>query len=513
MIINKFFQFILSGLLLCFMTSCQEHQIYKPTVFPTQIILNNQTRPQLPKQTPEIGQIYQFSHYPISTTTLANGLSVYHIQTHHLTNSTTLYALSFIKNEQYPQVLNDLFLNWNSLLIDPTNAKKKPQRLSTLAANAGAIIQNFSINKISGKYLLALKKDSDSILYLLSHLVTGLYFTDQELKLVKQNIAMMKQTDSISGHYLTWQLFKKTTFPESSSNLMTPTPALYQKQRQQASLIQFKQFVKNSLRPENAILILLSPVSLKSLKPRIEHYFSKWHNAKQTRIKNDTPRLNPNSPQHFKTEEFLAIERAGSTQVDIRIGFWPQRLTNKQLQSLRVLSELLAGGGLASRMTYDLREKKGLTYFISSSIAQFGNLQSLQFISSTEPHKLPALLGGMEQHIQSALNENITRAEFKAIKQRLVIKMQRNLLSDFQQLGQIVKLVADENNEADKISDLASQSLLLAQLRYADFLKALQQLKLIPRVTLLAGDKNQLQHHLCNYKSDCKIHWYNKELK
>ncbi len=509
---STIFKFIIIYLALMLVTACQSTANYKKTLLPEEIILNNQTQTDLPDEAPEITAVNHYPRYPVTHIQLINGINVYYIQTHHLINTSTLYALAFKRDGQYPRVLNDLFLNWNALLLDTSYSEAKPQRLSILAENTGATLRNFSMNKIYGKYLLALNEDSEAILYLLGHLVTGLHFSSQELQRVKLNLGVSKRVESVSGHNLTWQLFKKLSLPDTASNLTTPDPALYRKQRQQATLSQFRQFVNNSLLPEKASLIILSPRPFNKIQPLLEQYFSQWRGKAKHLPNKNSSTLEAKNSDNFNNEVFWAIKRDASTQVDIRIGFWPQSLTNKEHQSLKILSELLAGGGLASRMTHDLRENKGLTYFISSSIARFSTLDSLQFVSSTEPHKLPALLEGMKRHIQTTLHSSITQTEFRAIKKRLIVKAQRNLLTDYQQLGQMLQLLADNSSTGNKIQDLAVQSQLLEQLSYQDFQKALTRLRSIPQITLLAGDKESLKHHLCKYYTKCKIHWYNNEL-
>ncbi len=481
---------------------------FKQTLLPEQIIFNDQVQPELSDSAPGIETLASFPHYPINKTTLKNGLTVYLIKPQSTINTTALFALIFTKNERYSPVMNDLVLQWNSASFLTNKNRKITTRISIIAENSGATIKSFSLNKVTGWYLQALPEKAENILYLLSQLVTGLNYSDEELQLAKQKLAVTKRADSVSGHNLTWQLFKKITLPQDLSNLTTPNPEKYRQLRRDITLLNLKNFVENSLIPAKASLIIISAQPRQTILPLIEKYFSHWASKINPNTATLPGTLKPKDSFIQQPQKFFAVERTGSTQVDLRTAFWPENYSSAQIQSLKVLRELLAGSGLASRMTNDLREKKGLTYFISAPLNKFANLQSLQFVSSTEPYKLPALLQGMQQHIQAALNTGITKKEFTALKTRLMIKYQRKLLTDFQKLLQLIKIIGDRNNTAD----LSAESQALASLRYEQFQQTLARLQSVPLITLLAGDKKAITHHLCEYYTKCKIIWYNKDL-
>ncbi len=88
--------------------------------------------------------------------------------------------------------------------------------------------------------------------------------------------------------------------------------------------------------------------------------------------------------------------------------------------AMTVGNYILGGGGFSSRLMNEVREKRGLTYGVSSSFQTL--VQPGPFIIglSTEKSQVDEALSVVDQTLKTFLNEGPTAAEMKAAKSHLV---------------------------------------------------------------------------------------------
>ena len=112
--------------------------------------------------------------------------------------------------------------------------------------------------------------------------------------------------------------------------------------------------------PQNTVLAISGDVRAETLIPKLRQALAEW-----TRT-DDTVKPQPAPPAATETKVFL-VDRPGSVQTTLLMGNLAIDRKNPDYPALVVLNEVL-GAGSASRLFLNLREEKGYTYGVYSSV-------------------------------------------------------------------------------------------------------------------------------------------------
>ena len=117
------------------------------------------------------------------------------------------------------------------------------------------------------------------------------------------------------------------------------------------------------LRPDSARITVVGDTTLAQLLPLLEAAFGKWHAPATPK-----PVKNLGAPIPAARPRILLIDRPGSPQSVIYAGrVLPVTGRDANLEPLDLANEVL-GGGFLSRLNLDLREDKGWSYGVSSTV-------------------------------------------------------------------------------------------------------------------------------------------------
>jgi zinc protease len=112
--------------------------------------------------------------------------------------------------------------------------------------------------------------------------------------------------------------------------------------------------------PQNTILAISGDVHAETLIPKLRQWLSEWQRTKEV-VKF------PPGPSPAQKEKIFLVDRPGSVQTTLLMGNLAIDRTNPDYPALMVLNEVL-GAGSASRLFLNLREEKGYTYGVYSSV-------------------------------------------------------------------------------------------------------------------------------------------------
>jgi zinc protease len=112
--------------------------------------------------------------------------------------------------------------------------------------------------------------------------------------------------------------------------------------------------------PQNTILAISGDVHAKTLIPKLRRWLAEWQ-------KSQVPVKLPVGPAPADKEKIFLIDRPGSVQTTLLMGNLAIDRTNPDYPALVVMNEIL-GAGSASRLFLNLREEKGYTYGVYSSV-------------------------------------------------------------------------------------------------------------------------------------------------
>lgn len=246
----------------------------------------------------------------------------------------------------------------NRMLLEGTSSYSSAE-LSNAIEFYGATIQLRAKNNHAEVVLYTLTKHLPALLPLLKEIVTAATFPENELQTVVQNIKRFLLVQQEKVEAIADDIFKAKLFGETH-------PYGYPNKAEDFDVLSVEQlqyFYKKHYSADNCAIYLAGKFSDKDLQAIAQHFDgSDWQNGH--RVADIECPIAPFVPeQHF-------IEKKDAVQAAIRIGCPLFNKTHPDYQGLFVLNTLL-GGFFGSRLMGNIREEKGYTYGIYSSLTSF----------------------------------------------------------------------------------------------------------------------------------------------
>jgi len=132
----------------------------------------------------------------------------------------------------------------------------------------------------------------------------------------------------------------------------------------------------------------------------------------------DTLKYNKFEANQIKPEVLLKTKK--TEQVHIAVGFRTIKLEHPDKYPLDVLATIL-GGGMSSRLFHQVREKRGLGYYISTSADSYQDVGSIVSMAGIDPKRVKeAILVILEEHRKIAdRRSHVAKEELKKAKEYL----------------------------------------------------------------------------------------------
>jgi len=181
----------------------------------------------------------------------------------------------------------------------------------------------------------------------------------------------------------------------------------------------FTEYIDELYHPNNAVVVLAGGFELakseklkaKSYLDYIEEKFGKWENKKTLGAKGYTG---------VQKEPILHIHHKKTEQVHLCIGFKTFSFTDERKYALQVLAAVL-GGGMSSRLFMQVRERRGLCYYISTGRELYkdtGSIVTQAGIRNDKAKIQEAINVILEEHMKIVKGE-ITDEEIEKAKELL----------------------------------------------------------------------------------------------
>lgn len=184
-----------------------------------------------------------------------------------------------------------------------------------------------------------------------------------------------------------------------------------------------KEIIKNTTRGDfvsymeslysagNMVLIVAGGINSENVVKLAEKYFSQMP-------KFDTLRYNKAVINQKKSQVFVKTKK--TEQVHLALGFRTVQFNNPERYPLEILASIL-GGGMSSRLFHEVREKRGLAYYVSSSSDLYSDTGSFVTWAGVDPIKAKdAISIILEEHSKISKNKsNISETELKKVKEYL----------------------------------------------------------------------------------------------
>jgi zinc protease len=345
------------------------------------------------------------------TFTLKNGLQVFVVENHKLPRIQFSLRL---KNDQLFQGEKEGYVSMAETLMGTGTKTKTKAQLDEETDFIGATLNTGG----NGIFASSLSKHSTKLLDLMTDVLFNPSFPPEEMEKLKtqtlSGIAASKDDpNSIAGNVRNALLYG----PQHPYGLFTT-----EKSVGSITLDDCKNYYKTYYVPNNAYLIIVGDIDLKTAKSLTEKYFSKWA-AGEVKYPTYT------QPKEPAKTYVAMVDRPASVQSVINIAYPVDLMPGTQdAIKTRVTNQIL-GGGFSSRLMQNLREKHGYTYGARSQLSPDNLVGNFNASASVRNEVTDSSVFEFMSELKRMTNEPVTEQELMAAKAEISGAFGRSLES------------------------------------------------------------------------------------
>ncbi len=290
--------------------------------------------------------------------------------------------------------------------------------LGTSSRNAAAINEELdfmgaSLNASTNRdytvvNLRVLKKDLDKGLDLLADVLTAPVFPAEEVaKELKKTVAAVQAEDD-RPEEVAEKAFMRTLFRDG--------PYGHPVRGTKESLAgltreDIEKFYGEFYHPNNAVLTVVGDMNMQEVRSRLLPRLAAWKKAPIPEESLTTV--------YEKEKRTLKIDRHIS-QANVIIGEEGVSRENPDYYSLAVMNYILGGGGFASRLTEEIRNKRGLAYDVASVFDPGKYAGSFQIVLQTKNATAREAIALSQEQMERIRKEPVSDKELEGAKKYLV---------------------------------------------------------------------------------------------
>lgn len=171
----------------------------------------------------------------------------------------------------------------------------------------------------------------------------------------------------------------------------------------------FQKYMDSLYSADNMIVVVAGGVDEAKTLKEVEKYFSPMPKFKTAK---------PLAAKESQKKPMLHIKSKKTEQVHLALGVRTAGVESKDRVALSVLASIL-GGGMSSRLFDEVREKRGLAYYVRSSSDHYAEVGSFVSTAGIDPKRVPDALDVMmdQYRLVSKGHMHITKEELKKAKE------------------------------------------------------------------------------------------------
>lgn len=245
-------------------------------------------------------------------------------------------------------------------------SKKYPDSfvIASTIEGLGGVFNAFTSKDHTGYWIKSTNDHFVTLVDVLSDMILTPFLFEEEIKREKGVIVEELNLYEDTPYRKVGELFENLLYPDSPLGFdIGGTKSTVNKFTRDT----FTDYMKQLYHPKNATFVVAGSLNdVEKYKDIVEEKFSNWHDGKKADFekvveKQEKPQL---LLKHKKTE-----------QTHFVLGFRAYPFTDKRKYEVLLLAAIL-GGGMASRLFIEVRERRGLCYYVSTHREQYHDVGS-----------------------------------------------------------------------------------------------------------------------------------------
>jgi zinc protease len=256
--------------------------------------------------------------------------------------------------------------------------------------------------------LRTLKKDLDKGFNLFMEVLTEPTFPEEEIKReVEKTLALIQsledQPEEVAEKKFQETLFLTGPYGHPVEGTKESIPRI-----KRGAMIRF---FHTCYHPKDSILAIVGDITAEEVKARILPILEKWQIGEIQEI--------PFKSAFAKGPQTIKINRQ-ITQANIILGNAGISRDNPDFYAITVMNYILGGGGFASRLLEEIRNKRGLAYSVASFFDSGKYPGSFQIILQTKNSSAPEAISLALQQMERIRKESVSDKELEGAKRYLI---------------------------------------------------------------------------------------------
>lgn len=365
------------------------------------------------------------------------------------TQAVTVQVLYKVGSRQENKTLNGVSHFVEHLMFKGTTRRPKTADIAKELDAVGAEYNAFTGKEHTGYYVTADSAQVDRAMDVLSDMLYHSKFDagemDRERGVIIEEINMYEDNPLMHIE----DVFEDLLYRGSTlgKNIAGPRKNIRSISRQ-ALYNYYKKYYYNG----NAIIVVAGKFKLSTMLAKINKYFPLSQNKARVKIQ---------KVSSFKQGQPLVdITPKNAEQIQAILGFRGLSAKDKKYMTAQVLANIL-GGTMSSRLFLEIREKRGLCYFIKSTAQGYEDIGCLAIQAGINKEKIYEAIKAIKEELNKIKNKGVTAAELKQakanIRGRVIIRMedahaQVNFLAEQELYGERIKDIKGKLKELDAVT-------------------------------------------------------------
>ena len=343
---------------------------------------------------------------PVQRTVLPNQLVLLVCEEHSLPFVTFQLLIDSGSRKDPPGEEGLAYLTARGLLLG--TSKRTVTAIDEELDFMGASLNASSSRDYSTLSLRVLKKDLDKGIDLFMEVLTQPTFPEEEIRREAEKILAAIQSAEDEPGEVAQKEFQKALFHTS--------PYGHPVEGTKESIPRFTRealvrFYQTYYHPNNAILTIVGDITAEEVKARFLPRLAKWPMGEIPKV--------PFITTFAKEQKTVKIDRA-ITQANIIIGHAGVNRENPDFYLLTVMNYVLGGGGFASRLVEEIRNKRGLAYSVASFFDPGKYPGSFQIVLQTKNTSAREAISLALQQMERIQKEPVSEKELEGAKKYLI---------------------------------------------------------------------------------------------
>jgi len=292
------------------------------------------------------------------------------------------------------------------LMFKGTKKRPSPQIISKELDGIGAEFNAFTAKDHTGYYIKSSADQVELALDILSDIISNSTFPENEIKREKGVIIEEIKMYEDMPLYYSEMLFENLIY---QGNALGEDIAGTEESIKKMSRKNILDFYKSHYEPTNGTIIIAGKIN-KKIKSLLNKYFIQLQKDKEkVFLQKFNPFINA------QDQPRVLLHYRDTKQVHLALGFPAYSYYDPEMYALQILAIIL-GGNMSSRLFVNIREKKGLCYFIRSQADIYEDTGNLMIRSGLDINKIEEAVSLIIKELVLVREKGVTAKELYMAK-------------------------------------------------------------------------------------------------